>query len=335
MKVNIKKISELSGFSPATVSNALNNKKGVNHDTAMQILAIAKECGYITENKIKSIKLVIYHDSGKILSDAPFFNNLLESVTAACRENGMEAKLVNLYRQEADYEQQVERLLEDPSAAILLVGTELNENDAKTFAQTEIPLVLLDCNFADLPFHAVLMENRHSVSRAVSYLASLGHEKIGYLQGDVRSPNGDERYQGYEQGMAQNNLTVEKKYLFSLPVSITGAYEYFDGLIAKGVELPTAFVAYNDMVALGVMQALQKHHIRVPEDVSVVGFDDIEFSAVFAPGLTTIKVHTRELGELAVQKLLQLAKNPGSIHTKTQMYTDFVVRGSTAAPAAR
>jgi LacI family transcriptional regulator len=93
-------------------------------------------------------------------------------------------------------------------------------------------------------------------------------------------------------------------------------------------------VAYNDMVALGVMQALQKHHIQVPEDVSVIGFDDIEFSAVFAPGLTTIKVHTKELGELAVQKLLQLAKNPGSIHTKTQMYTDFVVRGSTAAPAA-
>jgi LacI family transcriptional regulator len=224
--------------------------------------------------------------------------------------------------------------LEDPSAAILLVGTELNENDAKIFAQTDIPLVLLDCNFADLPFHAVLMENRHSVSRAVSYLASLGHEKIGYLQGDVSSPNGDERYEGYEQGMAKHNLSVEKKYLFSLPVSITGAYEYFDGLIAKGVELPTAFVAYNDMVALGVMQALQKHHIRVPEDVSVIGFDDIEFSAVFAPGLTTIKVHTKELGELAVQKLLQLAKNPGSIHTKTQMYTDFVVRGSTAAPAA-
>ena len=79
---------------------------------------------------------------------------------------------------------------------------------------------------------------------------------------------------------------------------------------------------------------MQKHHIQVPEDVSVIGFDDIEFSAVFAPGLTTIKVHTKELGELAVQKLLQLAKNPGSIHTKTQMYTDFVVRGSTAAPAA-
>ena len=209
MKVNIKKISELSGFSPATVSNALNNKKGVNHDTAMQILAIAKECGYITENKIKSIKLVIYHDSGKILSDAPFFNNLLESVTTACRENGMEAKLVNLYRHDADYEQQVERLLEDPSAAILLVGTELNENDAKIFAQTDIPLVLLDCNFADLPFHAVLMENRHSVSRAVSYLASLGHEKIGYLQGEVSSPNGDERYEGYEQGMAKHNLSVE------------------------------------------------------------------------------------------------------------------------------
>ena len=335
MKVNIKKISELSGFSPATVSNALNNKKGVNHDTAMQILAIAKECGYITENKIKSIKLVIYHDSGKILSDAPFFNNLLESVTNACRENGMEAKLVNLYRHDADYAQQVELLLEDPSAALLLVGTELNEKDARAFAATDIPLVLLDCNFDDLPFHSVLMENSKSVERAVSYLVSLGHKKIGYLQGDVASPNGGERYQGYEQGLAKHDLVLDKKCVFSLPVSITGAYEYFDQLLEKGAELPTAFVAYNDMVALGVMQALQKHQLRVPEDVSVIGFDDIEFSRVCAPGLTTIKVHTKELGELAVQKLLQLAKNPRSIHTKTQMYTDFVVRGSTAAPAVK
>ena len=330
MKVNIKKISELSGFSPATVSNALNNKKGVNHETAMQILAIAKEYGYISENKIKCIKLVSYHDSGKIVSDAPFFNNLLESVSYSCREEGMDMKIVNLYRREAGYEQQVELLLQDTSAAILLVGTELSEEDAKAFMNTKMPLVLLDCSFDNLPFHSVLMENENSTKQAVNYLIELGHKKIGYLRSEVTSRNFQERFAGYEQAMHQHGLVVEKKYCHAVPVSITGAYETFGKLLEEGRELPTAFLADNDMIALGVMQALQKYQVRIPEDVSVVGFDDIEFSRVFAPGLTTIKVHTKELGELAVEKLLGLIKRPQCVHTRTQMYTQLVVRGSTA-----
>lgn len=331
MKVNIKKISELSGFSPATVSNALNNKKGVNHDTAMQIIAIAKECGYITPNKIESIKLVSYHDSGKIVSDVPFFNDLLECASNASREKGMDIKLVNLYRRDADYEQQAELLLQDTSSAILLIGAELSEEDAKAFAQTKIPLVLLDCSFDDLPFHSVLMDNENSMRHAVDYLIGLGHKKIGYLKSEVTSHNFQERYIGYERSMRAHGLPAEKKYCCEVPVSITGAYEKFCSLLEKGQEMPTAFVADNDMIALGVMQAMQKHQIRIPEDVSVIGFDDIEFSRVFAPGLTTIKVQTKELGELAVNKLLELVKKPERVHTKTQMYTELIVRGSTAA----
>ncbi|MCR5758636.1 MAG: LacI family DNA-binding transcriptional regulator [Selenomonas sp.] len=333
MKVNIRKISELSGFSPATVSNALNNKKGVNHETAMQILAIAKECGYISETKIQSIKLVYYHDSGEIVSDSPFFNNLLESVSNACREEGMDMKVVNLYRRDGNYAQQVELLLQDTSAAILLVGTELSEEDAKAFLDTKMPLVLLDCSFAALPFHSVLMDNENSMGQAAEYLIGLGHRKIGYLRSKVPSHNFQERYRGYEQIMRQHGLAVEKKYGYEVPVSITGAYEMFCRLLEEDRELPTAFLADNDMIALGVMQALQKHQIRIPEDISVVGFDDIEFSRVCAPGLTTVRVHMKELGELAVNKLLEVIKRPQSIPARTQMYTKLVLRGSTAAPA--
>lgn len=330
MKANIKKISELSGFSPATVSNALNNKKGVNHDTAMQIIAIAKECGYISQNKIESIKLVSYHDSGKIMSDAPFFNDLLESASSASREEGMEVKVVNLYRQDADYEQQVELLLQDTSAAILLIGTELSLEDAKAFSGTKIPLVLLDCCFDDLLFHSVLMDNENSMRHAVDYLIELGHKKIGYLKSEETSHNFQERYSGYEKSMRSHGLPIEKKYCCEVPVSITGAYEQFCRLLEKDQDMPTAFVADNDMIALGVMQAMQKYQIRIPEEVSVVGFDDIEFSRVFAPGLTTVRVQTKALGELAVNKLLELVKKPEQVHTKTQMYTELIVRGSTS-----
>ena len=157
MKINIKKLSELSGFSAATVSNALNGKRGVNHETAQQILALAREYGYVPASRIQSIRLVTYRDSGEVFSDAPFFSDLIESIENESRRNGYETKLVNLYRREADYEQQVEDLLGDTSSAILLVGTELSEEDAKVFLNAQVPLVLLDCAFENLPFQLSLI----------------------------------------------------------------------------------------------------------------------------------------------------------------------------------
>ena len=167
MKINIKKLSELSGFSAATVSNALNGKRGVNHETAQQILALAREYGYVPASRIQSIRLVTYRDSGEVFSDAPFLSDLIESIENESRRNGYETKLVNLYRREADYEQQVEDLLGDTSSAILLVGTELSEEDAKAFLNAQVPLVLLDCAFENLPFQCVLMENENAVAEAV------------------------------------------------------------------------------------------------------------------------------------------------------------------------
>lgn len=332
LKVNIKMLSEMSGFSPATVSNALNGKKGVNHETAQKILALAKEYGYIPENHIESIRVVTYRDSGEVLSDAPFFNELLESVTNVSRELQLETKLVNLYRQSDSYDAEVAAILADTDSAILLVGTELSEEDAKPFLHAKVPLILLDASFDRMQFDSVLMDNRNSMQDAVDYLVAKGHKIIGYLGSEVETPNFQSRHRGYQQAMKRHELAIEKKFLFKVPVSIVGAYRRFGEILEGGAEMPTAFVADNDMIALGCMQALQKHDYRIPEDISVIGFDDINFSSVFAPGLTTMRIHTKELGEIAVRKLLDRVQHPDRIHTKTKMYTELIERGSVAAP---
>lgn len=332
MKINLKKISEMTGFSPATVSNALNNKKGVNKDTAKQIIDIARQYGYITEDKIKSIQLVIYHDSGKVVSDVPFFNSLLESLSNASRKRGYETKLVNLYRHEEDYEKRLHDILQDVTSAVLLVGTELDENSARAFLKAEMPLVLLDCSFGLLKFHSVLMDNENAMLQAVNYLAGLGHTNIGYLHSEVATQIFEYRRLGYVNAMQRCGLAINKDFCFGLPVSITEAYEKFNEILAQKPNLPTAFLAANDMVALGAMQALQKNGIRIPEDISIIGFDDIDISRVIAPGLTTLRVDTKELGQLAVHKLLDFIQQPQQMHTQTQLYTELMVRGSTAKP---
>ncbi len=332
MKVNIKKISEMSGFSPATVSNALNNKRGVNRETAGKIIEIARQYGYITEERIKRIKLVTYRDSGEVFSESPFFSVLMESVENESRKSGYETTIFNLYRSKPDYEERVKELLSDTSAAILLVGTELNKQDAELFQKAAVPLVLLDCWFDDLSFNAVLMNNEDSVYQAVDYLIAQGHTRIGYLRGGVRIRNFECRARGYRRAMEARHLPIESRFIFDVPPSIAGAYETFNRILQNKSEMPTAFFADNDMIALGVMQALQKNDYHIPEDISIIGFDDITFCEVFAPGLTTIKVYKKELGQLAVRKLIELIKNPSRVKVRTQLCNELILRGSVAGP---
>ena len=117
MKASIKQISEITGFSPATISNALNHKKGVNQKTAERIFQVAKEIGYISENKITKIKLVIYKRNGLIIDDSPFFPILLKGVENECRASGYEMVICNVDRNDPDYEEQVKLILNDTSSA--------------------------------------------------------------------------------------------------------------------------------------------------------------------------------------------------------------------------
>ena len=331
MKINIKTISELSGFSIATVSNALNGKKGVNAETARKILSIAREYGYASERKLDSITLVAYRDSGKVLSNSPFFATLLESVENESRRNGYETKLVNLYRQSPSFEEEAARRMHQSTSAILLVGTELQPEDAHFFADADVPLVLLDCSISQPAFHAVLMDNEESVHQAAEYLIGLGHQDIGYLRADLHTQNFGERYRGYCRAMVENDLTIREDAIKELPVVVTGARDSFAAWLDTEPQLPTAFLADNDILALGAMQALQEHGIRVPEDVSMIGFDDISFSAISQPGLTTIRVFKKELGQMAVHRLMDLIEEPEQAKACIHVYNEFVLRSSTAA----
>jgi DNA-binding LacI/PurR family transcriptional regulator len=332
VKVNIKRLSELSGYSPATISNALHNRRGVSQQTAAKVWKLARKAGYKVKSNVTNIKLVTYSDSGEVFSDSPFFTTLLEGVENEARRCGYDTTIYNLYRRQADYPQKLQQLLTDPSSAILLLGTELSEEDAPPFLKAQSPLVLLDCSFDKLNFDAVLMDNESSVAQAVDYLISQGHTEIGYLRGSVRIRNFIKRGRGYRRAMEAHGLPINEKYVLDLRPSIAGACEAMDKILQTGRKMPTAFIADNDMIALGAMQALQRNGYQIPKDVSVIGFDDINFCQVFLPHLSTIRVYKKELGQVAVQELLCLLDNPGRVKTKTTTINELVIRDSVAAP---
>ena len=328
MKVNIKKISELSGFSVATVSNALSNKRGVNKDTAERIVKIAREHGYIRDEKIKRIKMVTYRDSGEVFNESPFFSTLLDSIEAESRRSGYAVSILNLYRRHGDYEDNVRELFNDTMSAILLVGTEMGESDAKVFMEASQPLVMVDNYFENLCFDTVLMDNEDSVGKAVNYLIENGHRKIGYIQGDARIRNFISRSRGYRRALWEKGISPDEEMIFEVKPSIVGAFEGMNRYIEEGRRLPTAFFADNDMIALGAMQALQKNGFSIPDDISIIGFDDITLGEAFVPGLTTISVDIKAMGRLAVRRLVEQIQNRDEARSCTRLYNDLVIRGS-------
>lgn len=327
MKVSIKSISEKTGFSPATVSNALNHKKGVNAETASIIFRTAKELGYTHGRDIGKIKFAMFKRNGLIIDDTPFFPQLIAGVEQECKKYGMEMVMCNLNYNDSDYEKQVDQLIHDNSSAVILLGTELMEEDVEIYKNATCPFVMLDYWSWDMAFNGVLINNADSARVAVEYLIRKGHREIGYLMGSFRIKAFRSRCAGYKLAMEKAGLQIREEYMMVLATTLNGAYEDMLAQIDKIEHMPTAFYADNDMIALGAMKALQEKGYRVPEDVSIVGFDDLPFSKICSPPLTTLRVPKREMGQLAVKRLMDVI-NGDKIKTKCQVCTDFVERGS-------
>lgn len=328
MKVSIKQISKATGFSPATISNALNYKKGVNKETSAEIFRVAKEMGYISEAGISKIKFVIYKKNGLIIDDTPFFSLMIDGVGKECRASGYELVIQNLDRRNPDYEEQVKWLINDTASAVVLLGTELMEEDLEIYKGAKCPFLILDYWNSDMSFNGVLINNSDSARMAVEYLIGKGHKEIGYLRGSFRIKAFKSRAVGYRITMNKHNLTPNTKHTFTLSTTMDGAYKDMAEQLKRRTDLPTAFFADNDMIALGAMKALREAGYRIPEDISIIGFDDLPFCEIVTPRLTTLRVSKQEMGQLAIKRIIDMMKDGGDTRTKIQVCTDFVERDS-------
>lgn len=326
MKVSIRDISKITGFSPATVSNALNYKKGVNKETAAEVFRVARETGYINENSITKIKLVMFRKNGSIIDDTPFFPAMISGFEQECRKAGYEMVLCNVDQRDEDYEQQVLALINEPGSAVVVLGTEMQDADLELYRNATCPLVLMDCWKESMDFNAVLINNEDSARMATEYLIKKGHRKIGYIRSNFRIKGFRSRYYGYQIALRKARLEMDEKYIFSVPPNLNGAYREMLSQLDSRKELPTAFFADNDLMALGAMRALQERGYRIPEDISIIGFDDLPFAEFSTPRLTTLKVPNTEMGQMAVRRIVDMIEKKDTIKVKIEVYTKFVVR---------
>jgi LacI family transcriptional regulator len=328
MKANLQQISKLTGFSPATISNALNHKKGVKAETAEKIFATAEKLNYFAESKLSAIRFVQFKKNGRIVGQMNFFSEVISGVEQECRSHGYEAFLTTVSEESEDYHTQLQQILDDTTCGVIVLATEANEDDMALFAHAKAPLVILDNWPEKTPCNAVLISNTDSVCHAVEFLIRRGHRKIGYLKCSDRIKNFFYRQEGLYRALELNGLPRQERFEVELPPDPELAWHAMERFLDTNPELPTAYFADNDNIALGALRAFSAKGIRVPEDVSVIGFDDVPFARLSNPPLTTVRVPKGDMGRLAVRILLDHATSDIHTVTKTQIGTQLVERES-------
>ena len=334
MKPRVRDIAAVAKVSPATVSNALNGKPGVSKAVMEQILAIASEMGYEpvkprVEAEHQHVRMVMYKSHGMVVMDTEFFAELIESIQLECQEAGLELIISHVNaRTDRDYKQRIKDFCNEECAGILLLGTEMNPEELKLFAECRSPLVVLDNLFRHEAVHAVVMNNYDAGYQATNALYDAGHRRIDHITSSQPFSNNRYRRKGYEAAMNTHGLAYSDKNMWYVTPSIEGAYLDMKQLLKKNRPLPTAFFAANDLMAIGAIRALTEAGYRVPQDVSISGMDDTAVCMACTPPLSTIRVFRKELGMAAIRTLLNMAPAMKNGVIKTEMSVELVMRSS-------
>ncbi len=327
--VGVREISRRTGFSPATVSNALNNKRGVNKETAETIRRMARELGYERSGNLDHIRFVLARRTGRILDEGTFHPGVIEGVERAAAQHKLQTTFTTIELSDREAaSRQAREIAADTNNGIVLLATEMGEDDYALFRGAAAPLVVVDGWSDRLFFESVVTQNENSVFREVTYLVEHGHRRIGYIAGDYRIKNFPLRERGYRRAMREAGLAIDPKWRIEVGTTVNGSYDSMRAWLAGNPALPTAFFVENDIMALGCMRALSERGVRIPEDVSMVGFDDLPYASICNPPLTTARIPNREMGEIAVRRLIDQIREPRDYTCVTHLSTTFVERQS-------
>lgn len=308
-KTRIKDIAEKAGVSPSTVSNVLNKRKGASSENARRILELAAELNYAlpsaSENGVY-IRLVYAVKHGLVVMDTQFFVELAAGIESECRNNQLELMITKIRMDDsAKCLEQIQKIRSEKCAGIILLATELPMEDIKSFDGCSSPLLILDNCSPHLSVNTVAIHNNEAGYQAAKMLIDAGHRHIGYIGSHPTFNNMEERREGFLTCLTENGLALNRDEELYLTPTIEGAFADMDAILKQGMRsLPTAFFAANDIIAIGAMRAMQQHGIKLPDEVSMIGMDDLSLCKLVTPELSSIHVPRDSMGRAAVQRLI-------------------------------
>lgn len=333
MTSTAKEIAAKLGVSPAAVSLAMNGKPGVSAATRERIIAEAIRVGYAVPKSaapVSNIRYVIFLERGDAVKETSFYSIVLQGIEARAKTLGYSV-FISYFYADGNWEEQVASICSDV-AGLILLGTEVTERHVLKAQECgakrwDIPMVMVD-NITDVTdIDCVVADNQGGAYKAVSYLLKKGHPDVGYLRSTARIGSFIARESGFRKARLAHGLSGQPE---CVDISISSEQAFYDmkAWLSRGKTPPSAFFADNDIIAASCVRALKSCGYNVPEDVSVIGFDDMPICTMVSPPLTTMHISKELIGHIAMDYLHQRITD-GAHHLSDNRTDVFQTRIST------
>ncbi|MFT4416615.1 LacI family DNA-binding transcriptional regulator [Fredinandcohnia humi] len=325
MKVTIIDVATHAGVSKATVSRVINKNPNVNEEIRQKVLHSIEELGYLPNAFAKNLAKNTSNVFGLILPDItnPYFPILARGIEDASHRLGYSLFIANTDNNPDIEQEYIDKFISQQVAGIILISSSLDELKVKKLSELSIPFVLCDRFIMDSPFDTVSIDNYKASYEVVKHLINKGHKDICHLSGPLNVQSANRRKQGYVDAIKENDLE---------PCILYGDFNFESGYQLMKTILedknPSAVFAGNDLIALGAMNAIQEAGLTVPEDISVIGCDDILFAQMSRPKLSSISIPAYQIGVTAVDMMVDRIKGVSTQPRNLVLEHKFIERES-------
>ena len=333
-RATIRDIASLAGVSIATVSRVLNDRPDVSDETREAVMRVVRERGFSTNRGARGLSLGRTGIVGLTLPfvHAAYFSGILAGAAEALYERDMRIILCPTLHEHDREVNLLERLMRGTTdGAILLLPSESPE-ELETLRRQGYPFVVVDAR-APVPDGIPVVSAAHAAGakQATEHLLGLGHRRIAAITGHDGWTATVERLHGFRAALASAGIIPDPELIVEANWEISGGFDAAERLLALP-DRPTAIFAFNDNLAIGALQAARSARLRVPDDLSIVGFDDSEQAQIVTPTLTTVRQPLQELGRIGIGLLLRLMEGTRVEALRVELATKLIVRESTAPP---
>jgi len=331
--LTIKDIAKKAEVSVATVSKVMNGYDDIGEVTKAKVLKIIKENNYRPNANAQSLRTnksflvgLFFKDHQDSGVKHPFFRGIISGLEERLLENNYDMILFS-----ANWEDQFSYLekcqFRNVDGAILM-GVPKDDPKLPELLNAKIPSVFIDLDISDAKASYIISDNEKGAREAVRHLAELGHQKIAVIEGEEITIPTQKRLAGYKAEMKAQNLEIKDDWIIQGRFSVDGGIKAMEKIL-KLEDRPTAIFCMGDEIAVGAMQTIKEAGLNVPDDFSIVGFDDIEISQYLNPALTTIRQQKDEMGIEAANMVLEMINKPEKKVEAEIIDTEFVLRNST------
>ena len=327
MRVKLKDIAEMTGFDISTVSRALRDDPRVKEETKKKIKEIAKKLNYIPDISAKILSSGKSGIIGIILPEVKhsFYSEIFEEINEICLERELIPELLLTEFNQLRIENIKKQIIYQKMDGIILAYHSL---DFSFISEKICPIVFIDVpndNFEN--FDKVIIDNLEGAKEAIRYLIEIGHRKIGFIADAVTTKK---RFDGYKDALKEKNIEIDEE-LIEIRSGRSEEIGYQAGLkLLSKPNRPTAIFCVNDLIAIGLLRASFELNIKVPEQLSIIGFDDIPISRYLPIPLTTVSQPIKEIATEAIGLLIDRIKNPQKPYITKKLKTNLIIRKSTS-----